>query len=153
MKKLIGFLIFTILMILLFSCNKGYSQVNMGMAAGYDTHGRCIAVLSAGYSKSFITFQGELRPSLTRSRFQHTYAGFRAGINFIRPEYNDFTVSMGGGFFHDLRSMDFKEQNKNYAGTFVKGIQMFNDRGGVMVDLLYINNSLQATIGIHYIFN
>lgn len=152
MKQLLFLILFTVIMILLFGC-KSYGQMNTGMGIGYDIHGRPISVLSIGYSKSFITFQGEIRPSLTRSRFQHTYYGFRAGFNLLRPEYSDLTVSMGAGFFHDLRSLDFKEQNKNYAGTFIKGIQMINDRAGLMLDLLYINNSLQISGGIHYVFN
>lgn len=153
MKQLLFFILFTVIMILLFGC-KSYGQIHSDMALGYDTHGRAIASLSVGVTASeILEIQGEIRPSLSRSSFSHNYAGFRGGLRLINLNESTFYVSLGGGYFHDLKSNDHKELNKNYFGTYIKGVQMINDRGGVLLDLLYINNSLQVSTGIHYVFN
>lgn len=143
-----------ILFIFFCSCKHAIGQVYSEMSAGYDTNGRLIGILSLGcIASNILEIQGEIRPSLTRSIYAHHYVGLSGGIRLLNDEENTLHVSMGAGYFHDLVSNDHKELNKSYLGTYVKGVKMINDRGGVSIGVLYLNSSAQFTAGIHYIFN
>lgn len=129
------------------------SQVFSEVGAGYDTHGRPMAILSFGYSVSIFEFAGEMRPSLTRSVFGSHYFGGTAGIRLINAKDAGISISTGGGYFYNLRSSDHKQLNGDFFGAYLKGIKMINDRGGIFLNILYINSSAQFSGGIHYVFD
>lgn len=130
-------------------------QLNTGIGAGWDTHGRAVAVWSVGCSVAkLVEVQAEIRPSVSRSVFAHNYMGGRIGLNLINPDDAGLSVIMGGGYFYDKKSSDKTSLNKYYWGTFVKSIIQVNERsnGCLFVEALYINNSAQFAVGIHYKF-
>lgn len=129
------------------------SQVNTELGIGYDTYGRAMASLGFGYSISVFEFQGEMRPSLSRSVYGNHYFGFSGGIRLLNANDADISVSMGAGYYYNLRSAEYKQLNGDFFGTYLKGVKMINDRGGVFISILYINNSAQFSGGIHYVFN
>lgn len=129
------------------------SQVNTELGIGYDTYGRAIANLNVGYSISVFEFQGEMRPSLSRSVYGNHYFGFSGGIRLLNAKDADISVSIGGGYYYNLRSTDHKQLNGDFFGAYLKGIKMINDRGGVFFNTLYINSSAQFSGGIHYVFD
>lgn len=130
-----------------------FSQVNTGMALGYDTHGRAVAALSVGATiGKILEIQGEVRPSLSRSAFAHNYIGGRIGLNLINSDLDGLSIIPGAGYFYDLKSQDKPDLNKYYWGAFLKSIIMVTENGGLFVDAMYINKSVQASIGIHFKF-
>lgn len=143
------------LFIFLCSCNNSKSQINSGLFLGYDTHGRMISTWSIGYEKSIFNFQGEIRPSLSRNVAAHNYIGFRFSLNLENPDGEEMTgLSVLPGIFYgyDLKSQDKVYLNKWFFAPTLKTIIMITDNGGLSFDGMYINKSVQISMGIHLRF-
>jgi hypothetical protein len=137
-------------------CSKAHSQVNSTMAVGWDSNGRAIAFWSVGYQKSVFNLNGEIRPSLSRSSFSHNYIGFRAAINLIYPDAQEMTglsILPGVGYFFDMKSQDKTNLNHYYWAYCLRTHIKVTDDGALTFDGIYLNKSLQLSIGMTVLFH
>lgn len=140
----------TVILILLLPCIS-FAQLNTGIAAGYDTHGRAIANWYVGATISkIIEVTGEIRPSLTRSVFAHNYIGSKIGLNLTSPDHAGLRIIPAIGYYYDLKSQDKTNLNKYYWAASLKTVMQINDSGnGLFLEGLYIGKSAQITVGIN----
>lgn len=143
----------TIIMLMVLMPFISMAQMTSSLGYGYDLNGRAMAKWSVGYTAfQIVELEGEIRPSISRNIFAHNYVGFRGGIHAVNPDESGLFLIIGAGYYYDMRSQDKKSWNKDYLGTFVKGGTMLNENGGLFLEGLFINNSAQFCLGIHYCF-
>lgn len=125
-----------------------FSQFHIGGGLGYDTHtAKPIANLNMGIEASIVVLDAEIRPSMSRNLPLHNYMGGKFGINIVHKEDN-ISLIPAIGYYYDDMSSDNKTLNKSYIGYSLKSVYMITETGGVHLETLYINNSLQITIGM-----
>lgn len=137
-------------LLLLLPC-LSFAQLNAGIAAGYDTHGRAMATGYMGATIwQIVEVTGEIRPSLTRSAFSHNYMGGKIGMHIINPDDAGLSIIPAVGYYYDLKSQDKTNLNKYYWAASIKTVLQLTDGGnGAFLEGMYINKSAQFTIGIN----
>lgn len=120
------------------------STISVSMGVGFDFAAtKVLGTINAAYERNNIRLEGELSPSITRASASNSFIGLKIGYDIAKI----FTPSVG--YYHNLVSTDNKELNKNYFGYSAKLIIPVSPQSGVFLNGLYINKSMQFTVGAH----
>lgn len=156
MKKLREFIKLFITIAYLTGCQPAIAQLNANFAAGADTHKHIVYNLGFGYDVGRLQFTGEIRPSFTRDADTHNYLGFKGGIGLFNQSDADILSKQlyaEVGYYYDKVNSEKIELNKWHYAAGIKYVTMITDQGGLTGELLYINKSVQGTIGLILKFN
>jgi hypothetical protein len=140
------------------SLSKGLqAQPHFDMGAGYDLmNHHTIGTIAAGYTVNQVMIEGQMKPSITRAAPSNNYFGGRVGITF--PMNNEVEGNYGAtitpciGYYYNLRSGDDKSLNYSAPGYSIKYCVPINVNGGLYADAMYIEKSVQLSVGFHVEF-
>lgn len=119
------------------------SQIFANFGAGIETSKSYpVARISAGYEHNKVVIEAVEQFTITRAVNSSNYLGMKAGYNI-----HNFVPAVG--YYYNYRNADNKEQNHGAAGYSLKYILILGEIGGPYAEALYIEKSVQFTVGFH----
>ena len=134
----------TVIFILLLSLPAfAQSQIFVDFAGGVETSKIYpVGHISAGYEHNNIVIEAVEQFTITRAVNSSNYLGLKVGYNV-----HNFVPAVG--YYYNYRNADNKEQNHGAAGYSLKYILILGEIGGPYAEALYIEKSVQFTVGFH----
>lgn len=142
MKKII-FIVLTL--IICYSIN---AQGYMDFGGGYDiTKSKGIGNINFGAEVRHVVVSGVIQPSIRRSNNENNYLGMSIG-------YDIKNIIPTIGYYYNVVNNEDKGANSNSIGYGLKVIlPLLENKTGLYVKCLYIDNQYQLTSGLHIVFS